>query len=61
VFDVGFTSEFGEMISYDQTASVVRYSLSPSLRASYNFTGYICIKVSATVVSEYGFYTRVSR
>jgi hypothetical protein len=58
---IGFNSEFTNEIPFVQKSSATSYALSPVVRNDYDFTDSIFIKVTATVASEYYFYTKVNR
>jgi hypothetical protein len=56
-FDSGFTQD----VPFTRRTSATSYSLSPSLRESFNFVDTVYIKVSSSISSEYYFYTKVIR
>lgn len=58
---IGFDSKFSNEIPYSRKSSAISYSFSPSLRKNYNFTGSIFVGVTASIASEYYFYTKIIR
>jgi len=59
--EIGFDSEFGRDIAFNRKSAAISYSISPTLRENYNFTDTIYMRVTATMPSEYYFYSKIDR